>query len=118
LALVASLFGLHWTLLQSVAWVTMFARFARQDAPLTALAKTFDGQHPCALCHAIEAGKQQEREQSEPGVNPKANVRIEGCPNTSVLQLLPPVVEEGVPEPWPMKAVAPQAPPTPIPRVI
>jgi hypothetical protein len=56
LALCLSL-GFHWLALQSVAWTTMLVANARH-VPLTeAVAKTFDGEHPCSLCHAVEAGK-------------------------------------------------------------
>ena len=35
-----------------------------QDAPLSqAIANTFDGQHPCPLCHAVQEGRQQEEKQ-------------------------------------------------------
>jgi hypothetical protein len=53
--------GLHWEVLQSVAWVGMIVNYS-QDAPLTeALAKTFDGKHPCSLCKRIAHGKQSEK---------------------------------------------------------
>ena len=54
--------GLHWALLQSVAWVGMVVSYS-QAAPLAeALTKTFDGQHPCALCKKISEGKQAEKQ--------------------------------------------------------
>lgn len=60
--------GLHWAFLQSVAWVSMVVTYA-QDAPLsTAIAKTFDGQHPCKLCKGIAAGKKSERKAEFPPV--------------------------------------------------
>ena len=53
--------GLHWELLQSVAWVGMIVDYS-QNAPLTeALAKTFDGNHPCRLCQEIAKGKRSEK---------------------------------------------------------
>lgn len=53
--------GLHWNLLQVVAWTGMLVRYA-QDASLSeAVEKTFDGEHPCCMCKAIEKGKQAER---------------------------------------------------------
>jgi hypothetical protein len=58
--------GLHWAFLQSVAWVSMVVTFS-QDAPLSeAIAKTFDGQHPCKLCKGIAAGKKSERKSEFP----------------------------------------------------
>ena len=53
--------GGHWLALQSLAWTEMLVAYSR-DAQLTeAVAKTFDGQHPCALCRTIEQGKKSER---------------------------------------------------------
>jgi hypothetical protein len=52
--------GLHWCALQSIAWTTMVIEYSK-DAPFAeALAKTFDGQHPCSLCHAVQTGKKSE----------------------------------------------------------
>ena len=60
LALAGSI-GLHWTVLQAVAWAGMIVGYA-QEAPLTeAVLKTFDGQHPCKLCKQIAKGKQSEK---------------------------------------------------------
>lgn len=45
--------GFHWITLQSVAWGMMIVKYS-QDCPLPeAVAKTFDGQHPCYLCKHI-----------------------------------------------------------------
>ena len=53
--------GFHWALLQSVAWVGMIVNYSRQSSLRVAVCKTFDGQHPCALCKLVKAGKQDER---------------------------------------------------------
>jgi hypothetical protein len=60
LALVCVVGG-HWALLQSLAWVSMTINFSRTDALDTAIEKTFDGQHPCNLCHFVAEGKKSER---------------------------------------------------------
>ena len=53
--------GLHWCALQSIAWTTMVLEYSK-DAPFKeALAKTFDGRHPCSLCHAVQTGKKSEQ---------------------------------------------------------
>ena len=53
--------GTHWLALQTVAWAGMIVSYS-ETAPLrTALAETFDGQHPCPLCKAIAAGKKSEK---------------------------------------------------------
>ena len=57
------LLGLHWTVLQSLAWTRMLLNYS-QSVPLrTAVAMTFDGRHPCALCLAIKQGRESERKQ-------------------------------------------------------
>ncbi|MBM3879928.1 MAG: hypothetical protein FJ387_09450 [Verrucomicrobia bacterium] len=56
--------GGHWLVLQSVAWGRMLAIYARQDSFGVALAKTFDGKHPCAMCQAVERGRQEEEERA------------------------------------------------------
>jgi len=57
----ASSIGLHWSFLQAVAWAGMIVSYS-QEAPLgEAVAKTFDGQHPCTLCKQIAKGKQSEK---------------------------------------------------------
>jgi len=59
--------GLHWAALQSVAWVSMIVRYS-QDATLSeAIAQTFDGRHPCALCRIVDAGqKSDENSEGDP----------------------------------------------------
>jgi hypothetical protein len=53
--------GFHWGLLQSVAWVGMMVNYSRQGSLQDAVAKTFDGQHPCPLCKLVREGKQCEK---------------------------------------------------------
>jgi hypothetical protein len=55
--------GLHWTLLQSAAWLTMLVDYAQQGTFQEALSKTFDGKHPCQICLFIKEGKQTEKNQ-------------------------------------------------------
>lgn len=62
--------GLHWAILQTVAWTGMLISYSRGVSMKVAVAKTFDGQHPCPLCKAIKKGraeeKQREQQQSKP----------------------------------------------------
>ena len=60
LALIAAIGG-HWAVLQTVAWTTMFADNLRDSSFTQAVAKTFNGSHPCKLCHEISAGKKSEK---------------------------------------------------------
>ncbi len=52
--------GGHWVVLQSVAWATMIADYARTSRISEAVVKTFDGEHPCALCKSIAKGRASE----------------------------------------------------------
>jgi hypothetical protein len=74
LALVAALacsLGLHWGLLQSVAWVSMVVSYS-QEAPLKeAVVMTFDGKHPCSLCKQIAQGKRSEKKSELPPTGKK-----------------------------------------------
>ena len=62
--LVAALFcaiGGHWAVLQTVAWASMIVEYSHDGAMTTAVEKTFDGQHPCAICKAIQSNRQSEK---------------------------------------------------------
>ena len=62
IALILSIGG-HWALLQSVAWVGMFVNNVRSCSLTESFERTFDGQHPCALCKVVAAGKKSEQKQ-------------------------------------------------------
>ena len=53
--------GLHWLALQSIAWTTMVVEYSKKVSLTEAVAQTFDGEHPCGLCHAVQKGKNSER---------------------------------------------------------
>lgn len=53
--------GGHWLALQSLAWTQMLLNYSREAELSVAVAKTFDGQHPCGLCQTIAQGKKSER---------------------------------------------------------
>ncbi len=53
--------GLHWSFLQSIAWVGMMFKYSQGATVSEAMAKTFDGNHPCALCKAVAQGKTSEK---------------------------------------------------------
>ena len=53
--------GSHWAVLQTVAWTNMFVDNATEEPLSSALIKTFDGHHPCALCKQIDQGRQSEK---------------------------------------------------------
>ena len=53
--------GLHWTLLQTVAWTGMLANNLCTESLSQAVSNTFNGDHPCPLCRAIAAAKKSEK---------------------------------------------------------
>jgi hypothetical protein len=52
--------GGHWALLQGVAWTGMVIQYAKEGSFAQALEKTFDGEHPCSLCHKVQEAKKDE----------------------------------------------------------
>jgi hypothetical protein len=56
--------GGHWALLQTSAWVGMIVQYSQQSGLKAGLAQTFDGEHPCAVCKAIQDGKKQEQKKA------------------------------------------------------
>jgi hypothetical protein len=69
LLLVLSL-GLHWAMLQTVAWTGMLIANSRDGSFRDAITKTFDGQHPCSLCLAVKSGRVEEKNQDHQKYKP------------------------------------------------
>lgn len=109
LALMVSI-GLHWALLQSVAWVGMVVRFSQEDSLSAAIEKTFDGQHACKLCRIVAEGKkaEQKQEAQKPGakldVYSSETVRIVFAPAPADRLAAPAI-------PAPLRVSAPPLPP-------
>lgn len=57
--------GGHWFVFQSVAWMNMIIEHSQEESWQVAISKTFDGRHPCPMCHAIERGRQQEQQENK-----------------------------------------------------
>ena len=55
--------GAHWAVLQSAAWAGMFVTYSRGTTVQEAWTKTFDGKHPCKLCHFVKTGQATEKKQ-------------------------------------------------------
>jgi hypothetical protein len=113
LALAGSI-GLHWAFLQSVAWVGMVITYSG-DAPLTeALAKTFDGQHPCSLCKEIALNKDAEK---KPEYRPEwKKFEFSYSPAAFVFRAPSHFWEAGCPDPTAERLNS--APPAPPPRTL
>jgi len=54
--------GGHWMALQSLAWTRMLVSYSHNGQFAEAVAKTFDGKHPCSLCKEIEREKSKEEQ--------------------------------------------------------
>jgi len=104
--------GSHWAMLQSVAWAAMLAENARTDSFQTALVKTFDGRHPCALCKQIAQGRQSEKK-SDPQLNLK-KLEFFSQPVVFIINSPTHFVLSG--ERDSTAALRPHAPPVPPPR--
>jgi hypothetical protein len=105
--------GVHWGVLQSVAWAGMVITYAH-SAPLTvALQKTFDGAHPCKLCKVVQEGKNSENKHSSCKVETKLDfwlVRAAASLEVPPPNLIPPDLSDSAPH-------RADSPPTPPPRV-
>lgn len=106
--------GGHWALLQSLAWARMTVNFS-QSAPLSvALKKTFDGQHPCQLCHFVSQGKKSEQKQAMQ----KLEVKFDFFNQPGTLALHPPTRFHLLPDATDSAAARGDAPPRPPPRAV
>ena len=104
--------GAHWAILQSVAWVGMTINYAHDSSFKEALAKTFDGKHPCKLCKAVAEGKKSEHKQTLLKVETKLDFFL--AHNSLLLAPpLPFVLLPGEPDSALLRA---DPPPTPPPR--
>jgi hypothetical protein len=115
LAIVAALacsLGLHWGFFQSVAWMGMVISYS-QDAPFKeALAKTFDGKHPCPLCKVVAEGKKSEKK-SEATLSLK---KFEGLNQVLAIVISPPASFPAIEAQEVFPEALAHAPPIPPPR--
>ena len=67
--------GLHWAVLQSAAWVGMAVAYSvEKGSVVEGLSDTFDGDHPCPLCKAVEKGVSSEQ-QPKDGQTPPSKTK-------------------------------------------
>ena len=57
--------GLHWPILQSVAWLNMFVSYSQEEGLEQAFVKTFNGKNPCKVCQFVAAGKKAEKKDAK-----------------------------------------------------
>ncbi len=56
--------GGHWAILQTGAWMGMIVAYVKDGDVPAAIAKTFDGKHPCPICCAVQDGRKQEEKKA------------------------------------------------------
>ena len=78
--------GLHWIALQSFAWTTMIIDYSKCVPVRQAITRTFDGAHPCSLCHAVNTGKNSEKKSDLQS----STAKIDMICAARALRLLPP----------------------------
>jgi hypothetical protein len=119
LVLVVSM-GLHWALLQTVAWTSMLVSYSRNASFAEAVVKTFDGKHPCPMCLMIRDGRQQEERQQKN----VPLIKIEKMPDFILddrqtrLPFTPPETRDAVPTVPRLHLDFIESPPTPPPRKV
>jgi len=69
-----SAIGLHWIALQSVAWTAMLIDYSKRAPLCQAITQTFDGAHPCSLCHVVNVGKNSEKKSDLQSPTPKIDM--------------------------------------------
>ena len=81
--------GLHWIALQSLAWTTMVIDYSKLAPLCQAIAQTFDGAHPCSLCHVVNKGKNSEKKQDLQSSAPKIDMICAALANRIQSQFVP-----------------------------
>ena len=89
--------GVPLALLQSVAWLGMSVSYTIQTGSVAAgLRNTFDGEHPCRLCRAVDKGRQTGQKDSKEDVGKK---KVELFVQRGPKQLLTPPPSRDLPRP-------------------
>lgn len=104
--------GAHWCALQSVAWTRMLADNLRTTSFAEAVARTFDGRHPCSLCKVIATAKKSEKKAEFP----QPLTKFEFPLTTQSLLLVASTRSQFIPPVDEFVEPLSQQPPTPPPR--
>ena len=80
--------GLHWVALQSFAWTSMLIEYSKGASLCQAIVQTFDGAHPCSLCHVVATGKASEKKTEIQSPVPKIDIMCV----VRLIRLISPVV--------------------------
>ncbi|MCX6924685.1 MAG: hypothetical protein NT154_15950 [Verrucomicrobia bacterium] len=104
--------GLHWAFLQSLAWTTMLVDNLATSSFSTALQRTFDGKHPCALCKVVAEGRKSEKK-----ADTVLQIRkFEGLSASVAIAIPPPASFPLIESPSTSPAAFSHSPPVPPPR--
>ncbi|SKA85992.1 hypothetical protein SAMN02745166_01232 [Prosthecobacter debontii] len=91
--------GLQWTMLQGIAWTGMLITFASEGSLMEAVSKTFDGEHPCPLCKAVEAGQKHDQQKSADAPKKKMEAilvfAIQTVAPASKIEAFPQFIQQG-----------------------
>lgn len=79
--------GVHWALLQSLAWTGMLLSWSQEVSLVEAVKNTFDGEHPCPLCKAVESGQKE-----LPKTAPIERVKLDAVLASAIRLVAPPVL--------------------------
>lgn len=79
--------GAQWAVLQTAAWVSMAVTYTIKAGSMSeGLSKTFDGKHPCKLCHVVEKGTDSQKQDPK---QETAKKKIELFANGQVIYIAP-----------------------------
>lgn len=108
--------GAHWAVLQSVAWVGMIVDYSSDVGLRQGVSMALDGNNPCSLCHAIQSGKSQERQQEGAAAQSANDLKLELLSRT--IAIYPPSVEMSAAEQKVFQPRLPRQPDDPPPEHI
>lgn len=107
--------GLHWVVLQSVAWASMVVTYTVQEGSLLeGVSQTFDDSHPCELCYTIKESRKSEKKAPE-RTDSKQKMDL-ALPVAGRIVLTPPTSVLATPADFPSAVARSICPPKPPPR--
>src|SRR6266571_8931558 len=106
--------GLHWIALQSLAWTAMIIDYSKRAPICQAITQTFDGAHPCSLCHVVNTGKNSEKKSDLQSAAPKIDMI---CASRAI-SLVPPFIRFEYATSTFSVSDSGHSPPVPPPRVL
>ena len=106
--------GLQWIALQSVAWTGMLIEYSKRAPLCRAIVQTFDGAHPCSLCHVVATGKASEKKRDAQSPLPRIDII---CVARVIRVASPVALFQYTPRNFSVSEIE-QSPPVPPPRAV